>query len=103
MSVARNHIIPSLGRRRLLALTTADVDRLISKKMKEDLATSTVSRVRSVLAQALDQAIRWGWVYRNFASFARPPKMVRKEGRTLTIDQARTFLATLKNYRNEAL
>ena len=103
MSVARNHIIPTLGRKRLLELTTADVDRLISKKMKEPLATSTVSRVRSVLAQALDQAIRWGWVYRNVASFARPPKMVRTEGRTLTIDQARTFLAALQDHNNEAL
>ena len=103
MSVAKHHIMPTLGRKRLLELTTADVDRLISKKMKEDLATSTVSRVRSVLAQALDQAIRWGWVYRNVASFARPPKMVRAEGRTLTIDQARLFLAALKDHHNEAL
>src|ERR1700722_3318945 len=68
LSVANNHIIPSLGRKRLSGVTTADVDRLISKKLSEGLASSTVARIRSVLAQAIDQAIRWGWVNRNVAT-----------------------------------
>ena len=101
--IARTHIIPTIGKKRLTELTTADVDRLISKKMAEGLSVSTVRRVRSVLAQALDQAVRWGWVSRNVAQLARAPKSERNEGRTLTVDEARVFLDHLKGHRLEAL
>lgn len=101
--IARTHIIPTIGRKKLTELTTADVDRLISKKMAEGLSVSTVRRVRSVLAQALDQAVRWGWVSRNVAQLARAPKSERNEGRTLTVNEARVFLDHLKGHRLEAL
>ncbi len=102
-SVAVHHIVPVLGRKKLLDLTTADVDRLIAKKLSEGKSVSTVRRIRSVFAQALDQAMRWGWVNRNAATLARAPKMTRREGRTLTQDQARAFLATLQGHRLEVL
>ena len=101
--IARIHIKPTIGRKKLTELTTADVDRLISKKMAEGLSVSTVRRVRSVLAQALDQAVRWGWVGRNVAQLARAPKSERTEGRTLTVDEARIFLDQLRGHRLEAL
>ena len=103
MSIARNHIIPTLGRKKLSELTTSDVDRLISKKIGQGLSISTVRRVRSVLAQAIDQGIRWGWVNRNVATLARAPKSVRSEGRTLTVQEARRFLEHLQSHRFEAL
>jgi integrase len=56
-----------------------------------------------VLAQALDQCIRWGSVTRNVARLSRAPKSVRPEGRTLTPEEARRFLATLVGRRNEVL
>lgn len=103
MGVARKHIIPTLGRKKLTDLTTSEVDRLISKKMGEGLSVSTVRRIRSVLAQAIDQGIRWGWVNRNVATLARAPRSVRSEGRTLTVDEARLFLEHLKGHRLETL
>jgi integrase len=102
-SVADNHIIPTLGKKRLGLLTTNDVDRLIAKKMDSGLSVSTVQRIRSVLAQAIDQAMRWGWVNRNVATLARAPKMQRTEGRSLTPEQARHLLETLRGHRHEAL
>jgi integrase len=103
MSVARNHIVPTLGRKKLTDLTTSDVDRLISQKIAEGLSISTVRRIRSVLAQAVDQGIRWGWVNRNVATLARAPRSVRSEGRTLTVPEARLFLEHLKGHRLETL
>lgn len=102
-SLAEHHILPTLGRCRVASLTPADVDRLISQKMDSGLAVSTVRRIRSVLAQALNQAIRWGIVNRNVASLTRGPKATRSEGRTLTHHQARQLLASLAGHRNEAL
>jgi integrase len=102
-SVANHHIVPAIGRKKLAALTTSDVDRLLSSKIDAGLAVSTVRRIRSVLAQAIDQGIRWGAVNRNVASLARAPRAQRKEGRTLTPEQAHAFLEQLSGHRNEAL
>jgi integrase len=103
MTIAKYHIIPSLGKKKIADLTTSEIDRLLSRKMNSDLSVSTVQRIRSVLAQALDQAMRWGWVNRNVAKLARPPRMERSEGRSLTPEQARHFLNSLSGHRNEAL
>lgn len=103
MRVTIHHIIPTLGTKRLSQLTTNDVDRLIAMKMRSDLAVSSVKRIRSVLAQAIDQGMRWGWVNRNVATLARSPRMPRQEGRTMTPEQAQQFLESLQGHRHEAL
>jgi integrase len=103
MSVARHHIMPTLGRKKLAALTTSEIDRLLSSKIDSGLAVSTVRRIRSVLAQAIDQGIRWGVVNRNVATLSRAPRAQRVEGRTLTPEQAHRFLSELEGHRNEAL
>jgi len=102
-SIAKRHVYPTLGKKRLSNLTVGDVDRLISSKVDAGYSTSTVRRIRSILAQALDQAIRWGSVNRNVATLSRPPKQHRSEGRTMTPEEARTLLAAVKGHRNEAL
>jgi integrase len=102
-SVADCHIIPTLGRKLVVKLTAADVDRLISQKMDSGLSVSSVQRIRFVLAQAIDQGIRWGSVSRNVARLSRPPKSQRSEGRTLTPAEARVLLGALHGHRNELL
>lgn len=101
--IADNHIVPTLGRKKIVNLTPSEVDRLLSEKLDSGLSPSTVRRIRAVLSQALTQGIRWGLVVRNVASLSHSPKVPRKEGRTLTPDQARQLLETLKGHRNEAL
>lgn len=102
-SVADHHIVPMLGRKTLQGLTVADVNRLIATKMDQGLSVSTVRRIRSVLSQAIDEAIRNGDVVRNVAKLARPPKLEQPEGRTLTPEQARQLLDALKGHRLEAM
>lgn len=102
-AMAEHHIKPSLGKKKIVNLTTLDVDRLISKKMDDGLSVSTVRRIRNVLSQALDQGIRWDLVIRNVAILSRSPKGVRPEGRSLTPDQTRMLLNTLRGHRNEVL
>jgi hypothetical protein len=102
-SIADHHIVPHLGRKKVVQLTPGDVDRLMSLKMDSGLSVSTVRRIRSVVLQALDQAVRWGSVNRNVARLTRGPKMSRKEGRTLSPVQARKLLAALAGHRNQAL
>ena len=102
-NVVVHHIVPTLGATKVAKLTPADVDRLMSAKLDAGLSVSTVRRIRAVLAQALDQGVRWGSVARNVASLTRGPRVTRQEGRTLTPEQARSLLETLHGHRNEAL
>ena len=102
-SIVKFHILPTLGRKRVDELTVAEVDRLLAAKMASGLSPSTVHRIRAVLSQCLDQGIRWGVTPRNVARLSRSPKLIRPEGRTLSPEQARGLLASLRGHRNEAL
>ena len=102
-TVVRMHVLPHLGNKKLVDLTVSDIDKLLSAKTDSGLSPSTVRRIRAILAQCLDQAIRWELVVRNVAKLSRSPKSVRTEGRSLSPDQARHLLETLKGHRNEAL
>jgi integrase len=88
-SVADHHIMPSIGHRKVASLTSLDVDRLLHSKSEYGLSGSTVQRIRFVLAQMIDQGIRWGFVNRNVATLARAPISIPKEGRTLSPVDAR--------------
>ncbi|MGO9028636.1 MAG: tyrosine-type recombinase/integrase [Acidimicrobiales bacterium] len=102
-SIADHHLVPTLGSKRVSKLTPADVDALTSAKLDSGLSASTVRRMRAVLSQALDQAVRWGVVARNVVSLTKGPKMKRKEGRGLTPAQAKLLLKSVRGYRLEAL
>lgn len=102
-SIVKFHILPTLGRKKVDELTVAEVDQLLAAKIAAGLSPSTVHRIRAVLSQCLDQGIRWGVAQRNVARLSRSPKLIRPEGRTLSPEQARGLLASLRGHRNEAL
>lgn len=102
-AIGDHHIRPTLGSKRLTKLTPADVDSLLSRKLDDGYSLSTVRRIRAVLAQALAQGERWGLVVRNVAAVTRGPRDRRREGRSLTPEQAQTLLASLSGDRHEAL
>jgi integrase len=58
--------------------------------------------MRTVLRRALGQAVREGIVSRNVAGLSTAPRVRAKEGRTLTVDQARLLLEAAAGYRFEA-
>jgi integrase len=100
--IASCHIRPTLGSKQIAKLSPVEIDALLSKKLDSGLSVSTVRRIRSVLAQALTQAQRWELVGRNAAALSRPPKASRREGRSLTPDEARKLMAALRGHRLEA-
>ena len=85
--VAKVHIRPTLGKKKVSKVKPAEIDALLSAKLDSGLSVSTVRRIRSVLAQALTQAQRWEMVGRNAASLSRPPRATRSEGRSLSPEQ----------------
>jgi integrase len=87
----RNTIIPALGAVRLTKLRPEQISEMYSKALangrhdgKEGgLSSRTVHHIHVVLKQALTQACVWRAIPYNPAALVRPPKVQRKEMKTL--------------------
>ena len=70
---------------RLDKLTTAMLDSLYGDlrdgggRDGRPLAPASVRQVHTILRRALVHAERWGWISRNPAALASPPKLKRQE------------------------
>jgi integrase len=107
--VVRLYVNPRIGHKRVRTLTPGDVTAML-----RDMERSTPTRpsgysatARRLARSVLRRALRWaeieGYVARNAAALAQGVKADRTEARTMTAEQASTFLAAVKGDRNEAL
>jgi integrase len=87
-SYIRLHIVPALGDTTLGDLTAQDVQRFLNGCTKSGLSPRTVQYIRAILRAALGQALRWGYVERNVATLASPPRQKPKQIVTLSADEA---------------
>ena len=103
--VVRLHLAPALGRLPLAKLTPQHVQALLAAKAAGDLAGKdcTLQRLRDVLRNALNQALRWGLVTRNAAELVDAPHYQPPEARPFTAEEARAFLTAARGDRLEAL
>lgn len=74
------HVRPALGKVKVAKLTTAQLDNLYRSlgdpaRKPYPLRPATVRQVHAVIRRALHQAQRWGWVERNVAGLAEPPRL----------------------------
>jgi integrase len=97
----RLHLVPALGRKRLTKLTVVDLDKLWKAKREADYSSNSIRIMRTVLRKALGQAEREGIVPRNVAALSSTPRVRAKEGRSLTVEQARRLLETTTGHRFE--
>jgi integrase len=119
--IAEKHIYPMIGSKRLSKLTPGDVQALLRHKLEHRLprrvrmkgetveipqpggySPRTVRLIRGLLCQSINQAERWGIVWRNVASLTDGPRQVQREGRTLSPEQARALIAAARGDRLEA-
>jgi integrase len=78
------------------------LDRLWKAKRDAGYSSNSVRIMRTVLRRALGQAVREGIVGRNVATLSATPRIRAREGRTLTVAQARQLLDAAAGYRFEA-
>lgn len=96
-------VVDQLGDVKLIDVEPEDVERLLARLARRKMARNSVKRVRFVLAQALDTAIRRGKVTRNVARLAEMPRTdPPAEKRSLTVEQAATLLDTARGDEVEA-
>ena len=80
--IAEGHLIPALGRVQIADLTPLQVQRYLNAKGATH-APQTVRHHHAVLRNALQYAVRAGYVQRNVASLASPPAAPRASRKVL--------------------
>lgn len=99
-SAVRLHIVPVVGRVRLVQLSARHVVEVMGQMTRAGAAPSHVARVRSILSRALAEAVRTGALVRNVATLAPPPRQVEPERVWLDASQAAAFLAAAASDRD---
>lgn len=86
------HLIPGLGRYRLVDLAPEDVDRFLAAKLATGLSPQTVAHMRAVLRAALSWGVKRGRLVRNVAALSDAPRVEPKRLTPLTAEEARRLV-----------
>lgn len=97
--VVRLYLKPAIGPVRLARLDPDQVRSLVLGLERRGLSPRTATLARDVLRIALAQAVSDQLIARNVATLVRRPKGRRKEGATLSNDEARALLDALDGHR----
>jgi integrase len=101
--IVKNHISPTIGRKKLKDLGRAEVRALYSAKGKE-LSSRSVDYIHVTLQKALGQAMRDELIARNVAAGERPrSSRSRQEIKALDREQVSALLEAARGQRHEAL
>lgn len=101
--IARLHLLPAFGSKKLKDLSREDVQRLYSHKQDSSLSAARVKRIHGVLSSALNTAVRLRLVEHNVCKEVSPPRVPQPEIRPLSLEEAKRFLAAAQGDRYEAL
>ncbi|MFY9836533.1 MAG: tyrosine-type recombinase/integrase, partial [Xanthobacteraceae bacterium] len=92
--IVRNNIVPALGAAQLVRLRVEDISTAYGNALKSGrrdggggLSPRTVHHMHRILSQALTQARVWRMIADNPADLVKPPKVERKEMKTIDTDQ----------------
>ena len=96
--VIDDHIVPSVGRIRLVDLEAQDVARMVTAVLKRGRSPQTAKHAHKILRVALGEAERRGLVTRNVAALVRSPRVTRAELTTLSAADARRFLSLTREH-----
>jgi len=101
-SLIDHHINVALGDVKIGDLTAHHLDSLYSKCSREGKSPRTVRNIHRVIAAALSQGVRWGWLDKNPALRATLPETTPLKMESPSPDQARQLIAACQA-RNELL
>lgn len=92
-------IAPALGNLALKDVSARRLDAFYAALLdRKRLSASSVRQVHAVLRGAFAQAVRWGWISRNPAVDASPPKIRRKEITPPDMPDARRLMLAADEY-----
>ena len=102
-SVCRVHIKPALGKIKLSALTTLQIQRFYNQLQQKGVSAKTIKNINGVLHKALGQAVRIGELKYNPTDACQLPKVYKKEIVPLEQEDIRKFLLAIRGCRFESI
>jgi integrase len=90
-------IRPRLGKVPLTALTAKHLDDLYGAMKASGKSTKTIRNHHALIAAALHQAVRWGWVKTNVAERAKPPRVPRTQVSAPSVEVVRQVIEEAEN------
>lgn len=95
-------MIPTLGTIKLQQLSAQHIQKLVREKQETGLAPNTIRRIRDVIRNGLNDAVRWELVARNVAKQTSTPRVPQREMAVWTLHEARRFLESIHDEPLEA-
>lgn len=90
--LARDHIIPYLGKIKMIELTAGQIQSLYDRRLQHGVGPRTVQLVHAVIHRSLNHAVKIGVLSRNPDDATIPPKPKKKEMAFFDEDQVQLFL-----------
>ncbi|MDL4813049.1 site-specific integrase [Actinomadura opuntiae] len=96
-SIAKNHVIPKIGRIKLKELNADHVEEML-RVIAETKSTETVRRTHNLLTRSIRMAERRDRVGRNVAALVDPPEgCVGRQSKSLSLEQAAKLVVTAQD------
>lgn len=87
------YLVPGLGGIKLSKLEPLQIQEFYNSMLEKGLSPRTVRYAHSVLRSALNQAVKWGLLYRNPAMLVDLPKNKKTEMKVLNEQEAAKFIS----------
>jgi integrase len=101
-TAVRKHLIPNVGKHRLDRLQPEHLELLYRKMISAGARPATAHQVHRTIRTALGEALRRGYVSRNVATIAKPPRVEVEPVEPYTLEEIRAILTTAQQGRNAA-
>ena len=88
----RTQILPRLGATPLDEINAAQLDRFYRELLAAGSSPATIRQTHAIVRRALDQAVRWGWLDRNPAAMATPPRSTQTQMVAPSVEQLSEIL-----------
>lgn len=95
----KRYVREPLGKIKLCDLKAVHIQKLYGDMQERGLSARMVRYTHAILSSALKKAVQLDVLPRNVAQFVQLPKQTRKEMDTLTKEEVKLFLETLKSER----
>jgi integrase len=83
---------PRLGKVKLNQLSAKHLDALYGTMKDAGAQPKTIRNHHAIISSALHQAVRWGWVRRNVAEQARPPRVAQRRVQAPSVEVVRDVI-----------
>jgi integrase len=98
----RKHLIPGIGAHLLDRLEPEHLEKLYAKMQHGGLAAGTAHHVHRTVRNALNEAVRRGYLGRNPVLLAKAPKLADEEPEPYSIEEVQRLLKVANERRNGA-